>query len=214
MIGNKSVTGELSQNGRFRRIVRRGGFTIIELLIVILLFSLASLAISATYINLTRSHRRAANAEALGEELRYMTELMIRATRNDRVSYATNPVSYQRTSIDLLNSANKQISFAWSAAANTVCSGLNVQTGCLTMYVQDTTASYIPLSGKNIDILDFKVYTTPTYDPFTPIALGTYQNQKQPIITYYIKAKYHASDAREEATVTLQTSVESRVYVR
>jgi len=197
-----------------RRSWSMGGFTIIEMLVVILLFSMASLMISATYINLTRTHRRAANAEALGEELRYITELMVRATRNDRVSYATNPVSYQRTFIDLLNSSNNQISFAWSAAGNSVCNGLNVQTGCLTMYVQGVTPAYIPLSGKNIDILDFKVYTTPTYDPFTPVSLGVYQNNRQPVVTYFIKAQFNASDSREEATAVVQTSVESRVYVR
>lgn len=193
---------------------RIGGFTVIELLIVLLLFSIGSLAISATYINLTRLHRRASNAETLGTELRYITEMLVRATRNYRISYATNPVNYSRTSIDLLNAANNQVSFAWSAAGNAVCNGLNVQTGCLTMYVQGVTASYIPLSSKNIDILDFRIYTTPQYDPFTPISLGVYQNNRQPIVTYFIKAQYNASDPREEATLTVQTSVESRVYVR
>lgn len=186
----------------------------IELLIVLLLFSFGSIAISATYVNLTRLHRRAANAETLGEELRYMTELLVRATRNYRVSYAVNPVSYQRTSIDLLNSSNNLVSFAWSASANAVCNGLNTNTGCLTMYVQGVTASYTPLSGKNIDILDFRVYTTPTADPFTPVSLGVYANNRQPVITYFIRARYNATDPRERAILTVQTSVESRVYVR
>lgn len=186
----------------------------IELLVVLLLFSLGSISITATYINLSRLHRRVANAEVLGQELRYITELMVRATRNYRVSYVTNPVNYSRTFVDLLNSSNNQVSFAWSAAGNAVCSGLNVQTGCLTMYVQNVTASYIPLSSKNIDILDFRVYTTPVSDPFTPVSLGVYANNRQPVITYFIKAQYYSSDPRERPTLTVQTSVESRVYVR
>jgi prepilin-type N-terminal cleavage/methylation domain-containing protein len=190
------------------------GFTVIELLVVLFIFSIGSLTVSATYINLTKLHRRASNAEILGEELRYLTELLVRATRNYRVSYATNPVAYQRTSIDLLNSADDQVSFAWSAASNAVCDNLNVDTGCLTMFVQGVTASYIPLSSKNIDILDFKVYTTPTTDPFTPISLGVYANNRQPHITYFIKARFNATDEREESTLSVQTSVESRVYVR
>lgn len=190
------------------------GFTVIELLIVLFLFSMASVTIAATYVNLTRLHRRASNAETLGEELRYINEMLVRATRNYRVSYVTNPVSYQRSYIDLLNSSNQQISFAWSASGNSVCSGLNTQTGCMTMFVQGTTASYIPLSSKNIDILDFRVYTTPTNDPFTPVSLGVYANNRQPIITYFIRARYNASDPREQATLITQTSVESRVYVR
>lgn len=205
MIGNKFW--------KIRRF-KIGGFTVVELLVVLLLFSLGSLAITSTYINLTRLHRRVANAETLGQELRYITEMMVRATRNYRVSYATNPVASPRTFVDLLNASNNQVSFAWSAAANAVCSGLNVQTGCLTMYVQGTTPSYIPLSSKNIDILNFQVYTTPTNDPFTPISLGVYQNNRQPVVTYFIRAQYNSIDPREEATVIVQTSVESRVYVR
>lgn len=205
MIGNNK------QSPRRKKI---SGFTMIELLVVLLLFSLGSISITATYINLSRLHRRVANAEVLGQELRYITELMVRATRNYRVSYVTNPVNYSRTFVDLLNSSNNQVSFAWSAAGNAVCSGLNVQTGCLTMYVQNVTASYIPLSSKNIDILDFRVYTTPVSDPFTPVSLGVYANNRQPVITYFIKAQYYSSDPRERPTLTVQTSVESRVYVR
>lgn len=200
--------------GNNLRKMKIGGFTVIELLIVLLLFSLGSLAISATYINLTRLHRRVANAETLGQELRYITEMMVRATRNYRVSYATNPVASSRTFVDLLNASNNQVSFAWSAAGNAVCNGLNVQTGCLTMYVQGVTPAYIPLSSKNIDILNFRVYTTPVYDPFTPVSLGVYQNNRQPVVTYFITAQYNSADAREEATLTVQTSVESRVYIR
>lgn len=191
-----------------------GGFTMIELLVVLLLFSIGSITIAATYVNLTRLHRRAANAETLGEELRYMTELIVRATRNYRVSYAVNPVPYQRTTIDLLNAANNQVSFAWAASSNVVCDGLNTTVGCMTMYVQGVTPSYVPLSGKNIDILNFRVYTTPTADPFTPISLGVYANNRQPVVTYFIRARYNAPDAREQAVLTVQTSVESRVYVR
>jgi type II secretory pathway pseudopilin PulG len=191
-----------------------GGFTAIELLVVILIFSMGSIMVTSTYINLTRLHRRASNAEALGEDLRYMMELMTRATRNYRVSYATNPVSAHRTSIDLLNSAGNRVSFAWSDEDNSYCENLNVETGCLTMYVEGVTADYIPLSSKNVDILDFAVYTTPTADPFTPISLGVYANDRQPIVTYFIKARYHATNQLEETVTSVQVSVGSRVYVR
>lgn len=205
MIGNKH---------RHRKRGVFGGFTVVEMLVVLLIFSLGSLAVSSTYINITRLHRRASNAETLGEDLRYMMELLVRSTRNYQVSYATNPVAYQRNSIDFLNASGNQVSFAWSDASNAVCNGLNAKVGCLTMYVQGVTAAYIPLSGKNIDILDFEVYTTPTEDPFTPVSLGVYANDRQPIVTYFIRARYNGKDVREDATLTVQASVESRVYVR
>ncbi len=192
----------------------RRGFTVIELLVVIAIFSFASLAISATYINFTRLHRQAANAEALNTDLRYISELIVRAVRNNRLDYSTNPIPSPRSQLSLLNSGNLQIAFSSRAPTDSACTGLNVSTACLAMFIQGRTATWTPLSGKNIDILQFQVYVTPTADPFTPIGYGVYANNQQPVVTVFIQGRYNATNPRERATVSIQTSSASRVYVR
>lgn len=193
---------------------RRSGFTIVEMLVVIVIFSTASVVIAAISINFTHLHRRVANAETLGEELRYMTEFIVRQTRNRAVSYSPNPLAYQRNRLDLVNGDDELTAFSFASAADAACSGLNVTTGCLAMFEEGTTPSWVPLSGRRIDIKRFIVYTSPISDPFAPIGYGTYANDSQPIVTIFIEAEYRSDNPNESASMTLQTSVSSRVYQR
>ena len=190
------------------------GFSVMELLIVVSIFSMATVAISATYINFTRLHRQVANAETLGEELRYISELLVRSVRNNRIAYVTDPLPYTRDQLHLDNASDQRISFAHIDDADPVCNGLEVTTGCLGMYVEGVSTGYVPLTGYRIDIEDFVVYTTPVDDPFTPLSYGVYSSDRQPVVTIFIKATYLAANARERVTMSLQTSVASRVYVR
>jgi hypothetical protein len=82
------------------------------------------------------------------------------------------------------------------------------------MFIQGRTATWTPFSGKNIDILQFRVYVTPTADPFTPLGYGVYANNQQPVVTVFIQARYNAVNSRERATISMQTSSASRIYVR
>ncbi len=194
------------------RIVR--GFTIVELLVVLTIFSFSAVAISATYINFTRIHRQVANAETLNTELRYVSELIVRAVRNNRVDYSTNPIPSPQSHLSLLNSSNLQIAFSRRDASDAACTGLNVMDGCLAMFIEGRTATWTPFSGKNVDILQFRVYVTPTADPFTPLGYGVYANNMQPVVTVFMQARYNAVNPRERATISMQTSSASRIYVR
>lgn len=188
------------------------GFTMVELLLVVAIFSVAMLSIAAIYVNFMRLERRASNAEQVGEELRYMGELIVRAARNNRISYAGAPLGYQTSSLTLVNSSNQNIVIEKLASGATECSGLNVTQGCLALTIpgQPRTA----LSGKNIDIVQFAVYVNPSTDPYTPIGLGVYSSNKQPLVTVFIQARFNTTNPRERVTINFQTSVDSRVYTR
>lgn len=213
---------DLHHNGVYRTGYRRnhvttqrrnhalGGFTIIELLVVVTIFAIGSLAISATYINFTRLHRRAANSELLGEEMRFAMELIVRAARNNRIYYYSNPYPWQDDALALLDADGSWIYIASFAEGDAVCSGLNG--GCLALRMEG--GSWTPITGKNIDVDRFDVYVTPVYDPFTAVGIGTYANDLQPRVTIVLDANYRASNDRESASMSMQTTVSSRVYVR
>jgi len=194
-----------------RRSIRKG-FTMVELLIVVAIFSVVSLSVAAIYVNFMRLERRAANAEQLGEELRYISELLVRAARNNRVYYNGATLPYQSSSLTLVNSSGNNIVIERLAAGATECGGLNVTQGCMALTVPGQLRT--ALSGRSIDIVQFAVYVNPSTDPYTPIGLGTYNNNKQPIVTIFIQARYNTPNAREQVTINLQTSVDSRIYTR
>ena len=189
------------------------GFTVVELLVVVLLFSLGALALSATYINFTRLHRRTANAEALGEELRFAMELMVRAARNNTIVYPSLPAAIPNPSsqIDLVARSGAETSFAVLADTDPACSGLLAD--CLALSL-DGGVTWAPITGKNVQIDRFDVYVHPDKNPFQTTGLGAYDNDEQPRVTYNVEARFLATNPREEVRMTVQTAVGSRLYVR
>ena len=196
------------------RLKRRKGFSAIEMLVVTALFAIASLTVAATYINFTRLHRRVANAEYLGEEMRFAMELMVRLARNNVINYPVLPnalVSPTSTlSLESLTSATTTLirQFATSSA---VCAGLNAS--CLGLSSNAGT-SWAAITGKNVNIDRFSVYVMPVRDPFQTIGVGAYDNNEQPRVTFMIDASYVATSTLERSSMSVQTSVSNRVYLR
>lgn len=195
------------------RISTARGFTVMELLVVVFIFSIASLAIATTYINFTRLHRRVANSEMLGEEMRFVMELMVRAARNNTINYPALPTSVTNPSqrLNLISRAGAQTSFALFPSTNAACTGLNA--ACLAISLNGGS-TWTAMTGKNIQIDKFDVYVTPARNPFQSVGIGSYDNDKQPRVTYVIDARFLATNPREIANMSIQTSVGSRLYVR
>lgn len=199
---------------RFSFSKHRRGFTMAELLVVVAVFSIASVAISGIYVNFTRLHRRVANAETLNEEVQYLAELIVREARNLRISYSPNPLPYQMSQLNLQNAEGGMVSIKLMDPGSAACANLNTPTGCLGIYIDGRTADYVALSGKNIDVKQFSVYVTPAEDPFLASGFGVYANDRQPVVTIFLKVEYNAGNALERASMTFQTSVSSREYAR
>jgi prepilin-type N-terminal cleavage/methylation domain-containing protein len=193
--------------------VKPRGFSAIEMLVVTALFAIASLTVAATYVNFTRLHRRAANAEILGEEMRFITELMVRSARNNTPVYPSLPsqLPLPTSSLSLVSlSSTSTVSFRHYATTSAPCAGLNAS--CLAISVNNGT--WTPITGKNIAVNSFRVYVNPTRTPFQETGVGTYNNNNQPRVTLSIDASYVATSTIERATLSVQTSVDSRIYVR
>jgi type II secretory pathway pseudopilin PulG len=182
----------------------------VELLVVVTIFAIASIAISATYVNFTRLHRRAANAELLGEEMRFALELIVRAARNNRVHYWVNPYPVRSSRLALQDLDGNRVYIQNISQSNSICSGLNGN--CLALYLEGK--GWTPITGKNVHVKRFDVFVTPLDDPFMSVGVGMYANDQQPRVTIVMDAEYRASNARETASMSVQTSVSSRVYVR
>lgn len=198
----------------FRRSHLKRGFSAIELLVVTTIFALGSVTVATTYINFTRLHRRVANAEFLGEELRFTSELIVRAARNNVINYPTLPAQLtsptSSLSLENLTTASTTIIQRFTTSSS-VCAGLNG--ACLALSVNGGT-SWSAITGKNVAIDAFRVYVTPVRDPFQANGVGGYDNDNQPRVTFKINASYNTSSTLERANLSVQTSVSNRVYLR
>jgi prepilin-type N-terminal cleavage/methylation domain-containing protein len=215
MTGVKSFIPALKHAwARASRPLKPRGFSAIEMLVVVALFSVGSLAAAGTYVNFTHLHRRVANSEVLGSEMRFVTEALVRSARNYAINYPTLPATLvsPTSSISLYSLTSATTTrYQRFATSSTVCAGLNG--ACIGLSTNGGT-SWSAITGKNVTIQRFLVYITPTASPFQPTGVGTYNNNNQPRITFFIEASYNTSSTLERVSMTTQTTVSSRVYQR
>jgi len=197
---------------RVRRTVLPG-FSAVEMLIVIAIFAIASVTITATYINFTHLHRRVANAEILGEEMRFVSELLVRTARANTIDYPALPAEIVSPSstLQLLTAGGGSVWIQRFATSSSVCTGLDA--ACLGLST-DSGTNWSAITGKYVSISAFDVYITPTANPFEATGIGVYDNDDQPRVTFLIDATYASPSARETASLRVQTSVSSRLYLR
>jgi hypothetical protein len=165
-------------------------------------------------VNFTRLHRRVANAEYLGEEVRFAMEFMTRLARNNIINYPNLPTAIDSPtttlSMESLTSATTTIIRQFTSNSN-VCAGLN---GSCLAFSQNGGTTWASITGKNVNVTHFSVQVKPTLNPFEQVGVGGYNNNEQPRVTFLIDAMYPATSTVERATISVQTTVSNRVYLR
>jgi prepilin-type N-terminal cleavage/methylation domain-containing protein len=191
---------------------RKRGFTLVEILVVLAVFTVCSVAVTAIALNYTRLHQRTANAERLGEDLRYAMELIVRLARNRRIDYPALPGSLAaKTSVlPLVDTDGNRLVIQLLPKTNAACAGLNASCLAVSSTAYGTATA---VTGKNVNVTRFDVYVTPSVTPFA-MSGGAYNNDTQPRVTFVIDATYVATSTKESASIGVQTTIGSRVYVR
>lgn len=185
----------------------KSGFTLMEMLIVIALFSLTMTMMAQTFASFNRMQRRVANRAVLSQELRYVTELMTRAVRNDPVVYDPAPLE-KSDELRLRLPDGNDLLIRRSVVGDPNCGGA-IAISCL-LYSLDTGATWTTLTGARVNIDRFDVYVRPTTSPYE----GLSPPNVQPFVTFSIKMTYRAPSVSDEESLEAQTTVGSRVYLR
>jgi prepilin-type N-terminal cleavage/methylation domain-containing protein len=185
------------------------GFSLVEMLIVVFLFSISAVILSQLFLSYNQLHRKVANLAILGQDMRFSMELLVRSARNNQIDYSAEPLAARMNAIRLKTSSGGTIDIALQPTYR--CQDTTVAR-CLAMSLDGGT-TWQPITGTRVELTSFDVYVRPLKSPFTPRGTG-YDSNNQPEITFNIGLKYNAQNPKDSVTLQSQTTVASRVYVR
>jgi len=191
--------------------MNKKGFTLVEMMVVLAIFSVATVVIIDIFMMASRAERRTLAIQKIQSDARYSLEAMAREIRMDMIDYDYYGGTINEVpsgTLALRDQDDNQIIFKKSSENCPVGT-----TNCLVVSVDGGTV-WESITTIGIDILDLKFYIDPTVDPFEPNAGFTYDSDNQPRVTIVIVAHGVGGRPDEQQTVYLQTTVSNRIYRR
>jgi len=193
----------------------KNGFTLIEMMVALAIFSVATTVIVDIFMTASRAQRRTLAIQKIQSDARYSMEAMAREIKMDMTNYDwsgySGGIAVPEDELALKDADDNSIVFKKS--------GENCPAGtnnCLVVSLDDGT-TWESITSKGINVLDLKFYIYPSKDPFKLVKIGevyTYETDDQPRVTIVLVAKGVGGRPDEQQTVYLQTTVSNRIYRR
>lgn len=194
---------------------KQAGFTLVEVLVVVAIFSVVVVSVINLFLLGSRAQRRVEGREAVASAARSALETLARDVRTGGIDYGR----YQATSIDLtqptdilhLNSGKR-----WYRMSNDEC--LDAQsTPCLVLAEASESnpdGTHASLTPRNMTVEAFQVRVSPPVSSvdINPVT-GQYPSDIAQVITILLTLRATGGPAAGEL-VTVQTSIAPRLYVR
>lgn len=194
------------------------GFTLMELLVVLGLFSTVVVVASDIFILSNRAQRKILSLERTQADARFTMEAITREVRTGDVDfgyYAARGTQIGRPEAELalIDNTNTPIRFHQSDAGNSMFCPDTESTPCLlvTLDVNDP----VSITPKGVLVRNARFYISPSSDPdvFDP-GTGTYPVNIQPRVTVVLVLDSVAQKAEDRVRVQFQTTIASRTYAR
>jgi prepilin-type N-terminal cleavage/methylation domain-containing protein len=190
------------------------GFTLVEMIVVLAIFSVATVEIVDIFMMAGRAQRRALAVERIQSDARYSMEAISHEIRMDSIDYAwyasLGGVTVPENKLALRDADNNSIIFEKSGPNYPCPSG----TGSCLLVSLDGGNNWASITSSSNTILDLKFYINPLIDPFTLNAYHGYDSDNQPRVTIELATQGVGVRPDEQQTVYLQTTVSSRIYRR
>ncbi|MBU1202890.1 prepilin-type N-terminal cleavage/methylation domain-containing protein [Patescibacteria group bacterium] len=211
---------------------QNSGFTLLELLISVSVFSLLVLVIAMIYASFNNSQLHTRASQQLLNNSQYALEVMAREIRKDKIvnfnitdvwcdTMLSNGLGLFSDCIFLEREDGQTVVFALYKVDTLNPTVLNLRyilldcdddyTSCDTSWSSTNNNSAVFLSGKlnnvNVSALDFII--NPSTDPY--IAGG---EDLQPKVTIRLETEFYSTVPNEQVSQTLQTTISSRIYAR
>jgi prepilin-type N-terminal cleavage/methylation domain-containing protein len=192
--------------------MNKKGFTLVEMMVVLAIFSVATVVIVDIFMMAGKAQRRTLAIEKIQSDARYSMEAISKEIKMDMIDYDwvgyAGGITSPEDALALLDADNNSIIFKISADDCPV--GTNK---CLVVSLDGgLTWASITSEGNNVE--DLKFYIDPAVNPFVMNAVNMYDSDNQPRVTIVLAAKGIDGRVEEQQTVYLQTTVSSRIYRR
>ncbi len=194
------------------------GFTLMELLVVMSLFTTVVLIASDIFLLSNRASRKVFGLERTQADARYTMEAITREIRTGVLDYAYyagrgSAIGTPEPELALIESDNTPIKFKVSDSANAgLCADAN-SSPCLLVTVG--AASPAAVTPKNVAVISAKFYISPDVDPTVfNTATGAYNSDIQPHVTAVLVLQSKGGAAAEQSVIYLQTTATNRSYRR
>lgn len=191
----------------------RRGLTLMELLVVLGVFSMTVAITSAIFLQSNQAQRRVLAITAAQADLRFALEAIVREVRAGTIDYATYegsggiPVPADR--LVVLSASGERLEFYEETEPSVCPSGI---AACLAVKVDGTPQS---VTSAGVELRDLTFFISPQADPFTlDEASGLYKADAQPLVTIALKVATVGRRAEDVAVMNAQTTVAARTYVR
>ena len=184
------------------------GFTLMELLVALALFAMTAGVMPDLFLSASRQQARTAAAPRVQGAARLVIETIARTVREGTVDYAAAAPS---GTLALRDSEGASV---WFDRSDAVCA--SGAPACIRIGRRDAAGDmeWAPLTGSGIDVRDFDITISPTGDPYTPNADGTYMFNAQPTVTIAFALAATTGRSSDRPSLNVQTTVVSRVYKR
>lgn len=184
------------------------GFTLMEMLVAVAIFSMVTVAASNIYILATRTQRKVAAALSVAGTAKSVLERISRDIRTGRIDYPaySGALAVQGENLMLRDESGEQIAYRRETDPAACLGG---EAPCVVVQSGET-ARAIP-AGLAAERLTFII--APTEDPYDiDEASGTYPSDLAPRVTIILSLRDRSDP--EAAAITFQTTVVGRTYVR
>jgi len=194
------------------RCTLKTGYTLIELLIVMFIFSVSMGILMQTYVSFIRLSHKTANAAVLQQDARYLMEFITRNVRDQSLDYASG-ITVSSSTLRIKNGDSSYLIIKLASAGDARCS--DTSGAACALISSDNGVNWAPLTSRFVNVDQMKFYIQPTQTPFeiNPMA-GNYYNNQQPLVTVYLRLTYLAKNVKERVSLEAQTSVSLKSYVR
>jgi len=201
---------------------RRAGFTIVELLIAMTLFSVVMISLSDIYSQSLQYGQQIVLRAKLQADARNALEDVARAVRVSNINYTSTNYNggsgtlpaMPVTELDLINPKTGDTANIRLDSTDANCYNDGASFPCLDVSTNGG-GNWSPLSPKGVKIDNLQFYITPSTDPFSfNSTLGTYSSSNQPIVTISVQFRGLAKRTTDQWVYALQTTVTPRLYLR
>lgn len=184
------------------------GFTLSEMLVVMVVFSLLSVALAGIFVQFFNVEKRGFALQKISSDMRFTLEMITREVRMGNIDYRLTgyyggTVPLPTSTLAILDASDTQTLFG---LAGTDCETTN---NCYVFVRRNGTDYRITPDDLAVNKLSF--YVSPDEDPFTLQAAGTYLASEQPRVLVVLEEK----DAQTgEIVLRMQTAISSKIYKR